>query len=164
MSPDLQCKAEDLHYINRCFCTLIAMLCTRARLLYMASLRRGNILALLSSELSIFVLSQKLPVHQSRYVCFWMSYSLYETCTVKVMSADGWLVYLNPIGSTCNRCCDCKQMVRSKNNTLKGRREIPYRKQGKNPKSMNLSASFSLKVIIILNGCYTAVSFYKRRD
>jgi len=43
-------------------------------------------------------------------------------------------VYLNPIGSTCNRCCDCKQMVRSKNNTLKGKREIPYRKQGKNKK------------------------------
>jgi len=142
MSPDLQCKAEDLRDINRWFCTLIAMLCTRARLLYMASLRRGHILALLSSELSIFVLSQKLPVHQSRYVCFWMSYSLYETCTVKVMSAEGWLVYLNPIGSTCNRCCDCKQMVRSKNNTLKGRREIPYRKRGKTQKVWTCQPAF----------------------
>jgi hypothetical protein len=111
MSLDLECKAEDLRYINRCFCTLIAVLCTGARLLYMASFKRGYMLGLLSSEVSISVLNKKLLVHQSGYVCFWMSCSLYGTCTIRVMSVEGWLLYLNPIASTCNRCCDCKEMV-----------------------------------------------------
>jgi hypothetical protein len=70
MSLDLQYRAEDVRYINRRFCTVIAVLCTGVRLLYMATFKCGYMLGLLSSEVSIFVLNEKLLAHQSGYVCF----------------------------------------------------------------------------------------------